>query len=144
MALNWTLWETIFLYAQNLKSVRNTAHKHLKIFLQNTVTNIIKEVGNSSLQLLSYEPLIDRYFTKLSNQNNLIPNNETDYYDIQENDDPILTGNLTENRVDIAIKNGPETILIDVTMTEATAKFIKSHDKAEDPANQAAEVKNIH
>ena len=26
-------------------------------------------------------------------------------------------------------------------MTEATAKFIKSHDKAEDPANQAAEVK---
>ena len=26
-------------------------------------------------------------------------------------------------------------------MTEATAKFIKSHEKAEDAANQAAEVK---
>ena len=121
--------------------IRNTAHKHLKIFLQDTVTNIIKDVENSSLQLLKYEPLIDEYFPKLSNQNNPITNNEPDYYDLQENDDPILTGTIIDKRADIAIKNGQETILIDVTMTEATAKFIKSHSKAEEPANQAANVK---
>ena len=121
--------------------IRNTEHKNLKIFLQDTVTNIIKDVENSSLQLLKYEPLIDENFPKLSNQNNPITNNEPDYYDLQENDDPILTGTIIDKRADIAIKNEQETILIDVTMTEATAKFIKSHSKAEEPANQAANVK---
>ena len=33
-----------------------------------------------------------------------------------------------------------ETIAIDVTIVKATFKYIKSHDKAEDAANQAADI----
>ena len=98
---------------------------------------------------MPYEPLIDKYFQKRNNQQNssITGSIETDYYDIHEHTESTSIANSNSNltsetnkRADIAIKNGRETILIDVTMTEATAKFIKNHDKADDATTQAAEV----
>ena len=122
--------------AEVRNQIRNPAHNLLKKYTKDIFHNIIQDNNNTNIQVLSYEPTIDRYFPRHDNQNN----NETN--DLVEPNQINYDNNHTTNkRADIVIKNGEETIIIDVTIAEATSKYIKSHDKAEDAANQAADIK---
>ena len=122
-------------------AIRNPAHKHLKNYTKDAIQTIIKDAADCNLQILSYEPHIDNYFPRSTRPLPAIPVDRdgddllTPTQAIPENNKP------SDKRADIAIKNGAETILIDVTMIEATGKHVKRHDKAEDVANQAVEIK---
>ena len=124
-------------------AVRNSAHKHLKIYVKEAIHNIIKDTGHSNMQVLSYEPAIDRYFPKLTTTATEMAGEDIDSEYL---DEPTQTNSHSNSRdeakrADIVIINGAQTMIIDVTMTEATAKCVKPHDNAEDVANQAAVVK---
>ena len=130
-------------HAGNSNKIRNPAHAHLKDLVIKIADKINKETGNHML-IEKFEPKIDRYYptkttstagthtrtTQQSHQSHNI-DSEYDNYRISAND----------KRADIEITNGSEKILIDVTIVEAIAQYIKPHSKADAPANQRAEDK---
>ena len=125
-------------------AVRNSAHKHLKIYVKEAIHNIIKDTGHNTMQVLSYEPAIDKYYPKLAATASEMAGEDNDDEHL---DEPTQTNSHSSDsrdkvkRADIVIKNGEESIIIDVTMTEATKKHTKPRDNAEDAANQAAVTK---
>ena len=137
---------THFFACKNRKKIRNPAHKHLKDLVITIADKINKETGNN-WHIQKFEPEIDRYYPK---KNDTTAGTHTGTAQQQSNDPTQNNDAIYENsqipknidkRADIAIINGSETILIDVTIVEAAAQYIKPHGTADAPANQRAEDK---
>ena len=116
----------------NQNSIRNSAHKYLKDLLITLIEKINKDTSNN-MHILKFEPEMDQYYP--SARHTQSHTTATTQHNVNTN---ITTIN---KRADFTITNGSETILIDVTIVEATAQYIKQHNKADAPANQRAEIK---
>ena len=111
--------------------------------MKEAIHNSIKDTGHSNMQILSHEPAIDRYFPKLTTTATEMAGEDIDddYLDEPTQTNSHSNSRDEAKRADIVIKNGEETVIIDVTMTGVTVKCVKPHDNAEDVANQTAAVK---
>jgi hypothetical protein len=124
--------------------IRNNQHKKLKWIVQDLIRKLPTNTNTSIRMDNTLEPLLSEYFPVVNNNITTIQGNNTIIQGntpIQlSNDDPTDKDKSRGDMLLHDIKNG-KAFIVDFKLTEATAKYIRPHTRATQPAQQGEEIK---